>query len=92
MITIFNRKLLFRGNSSEEAGRIWSTLRKAGIPYTLNTTGIGNSLMRGLHTRIGMRIVSGAVSYASTVDKENYIYSIYIRSRDLERSKALLSM
>ena len=32
MVNVFNRKLIYSGSDAEDAARVWSTLKAAGVP------------------------------------------------------------
>lgn len=91
MITIFNRKRLSLDSSPEEAARVWSILRKNGIPYTMKTVGMGSSLGRMVHARMGMGWTNGAQRFSDTVDTPNYCYTIYVHRRDYARAREAIN-
>ena len=91
MITIFNRKRLILDSSAEEAARTWSILREKGIPYTIKTVGMGSSLGRMVHARMGMSWTNGAQRFSDTVDTPNYCYAIYVHRRHYARARAAIN-
>ena len=59
MVNVFNRKLIYSGSDAEDAARVWSTLKAAGVPYSMQTKGVQSRLVGGVHeqrVRVGVGI------------------------------------
>lgn len=52
MVNILNRKLIYSGSDAEDAARVWSALKAAGIPYSMQTKGVQSRLVGGVHARM----------------------------------------
>lgn len=56
MVNVFNRKLIYSGSDAEDAACVWSTLKAAGVPYSMQTKGVQSRLVGGVHARMGMNL------------------------------------
>ena len=99
-MNLFNRALLFQDPNSEAAAKIWSELRKAGIPYTVKTKGkSGTSPMVRFGTGGRTGSMAGGSATVSTYrsggtpnswmrePSGTTFYAIYVKKEDLEKAK-----
>ena len=88
----FNRKKLYTDSSQQDAARVWSILKANGIPYDMDTRNIGTSFRRNLHNGMSMGIGNGGMGYAPFAEERSFLYVIYVRRRDYDRARALVSL
>ena len=88
----FNRKKLYTDSSQQDAARVWSILKANGIPYDMDTRNIGTSFRRNLHSGMSMNIGGGGMGYAPFAEERSFLYVIYVRRKDYDRARALLSL
>lgn len=91
MVNILNRKLIHSGSDAEDAARVWSALKAAGIPYSMQTKGVQSRLVGGVHARMGMNLTGGNSRYSDFADGACFTYYIYVRKSDYPRALALIS-
>lgn len=91
MVSILNRKLIYSGSDAEDAARVWSTLKAAGIPYSMQTKGVQSRLVGGVHARMGMNMTGGNARYSDFADGASFTYYIYVRKSDHPRALALIT-
>ena len=91
MVNVFNRKLIYSGSDAEDAARVWSTLKAAGVPYSMQTKGVQSRLVGGVHARMGMNLTAGNARYSDFADGACFTYHIYVRIRDFSRGVGLLT-
>lgn len=92
MVSFFDRRKLFTGADAEEAARVWSALKAAGIDYRLQTQGVRSSMAQGRRAGMGMGVTGGAARYSDYADSPSYIYTIYVAKGDYARAKQLLGL
>ncbi len=83
MLNILNRKLIYSGSDAEDAARVWSTLKAAGVPYSMQT--------KGVHARMGMNLTNGNARYSDFADGACFTYHIYVKKSDFDRASALIA-
>ena len=102
MINIFNRAVLYQDYDSENAAKVYTTLRKAGIEYKVSINGKG---FASPMVRIPMSGKTGsmaggsasAATYGSGGTPDAWInskpttnlYTIYVAKNDLAKAKEL---
>ena len=91
MITIFNRALLFVDSNSEAAANVWTTLKANGIEYEMRTKQNVSTLRKGIQFRSSMGAASGYGGMSSSyfTDTPTYVYTIYVKKRDLTKAKEI---
>ena len=91
MITIFNRAKLFVDSNSEAAANVWSTLKANGIRYEMHTKQNVATLRKAIQFRASTGAASGygGMSASHFMDTPDYIYTIYVKKRDLTKAKKL---
>ena len=92
MITFFNRRRLFVDSNAEAAARVWSVLKKNGIPYEMHTLRNHTTFGRNLHSSMAMNFNKGAWGHAPLADEILYTYVIYVRKRDYERARKIVHL
>ena len=88
----FNRKKLYTDSSQQDAARVWGILKANGIPYDMDTRNIGTSFRRNLHSGMSMNIGLGGMGYAPFAEDRSFLYVIYVRRKDYDRARALISL
>ena len=91
MVNVFNRKLIYSGSDAEDAARVWSTLKAAGVPYSMQTKGVQRRLVGGVHARMGMNLTAGNARYSDFADGACFTYHIYVRKSDFSRAVGLIT-
>ena len=89
MVNVFNRKLIYSGSDAEDAARVWSTLKAAGVPYSMQTKGVQSRLVGGVHAR--MDLTAGNARYSDFAEGACFTYHIYVRKSDFSRAVGLLT-
>ena len=90
-MNFLNRTVLMKDSSAEEAAKVYSLLRKNGIPYEMKTLRNKTTFGRNLHYRMNYGKYNGGMS-SSFVDHDmNYVYVIYVKKKDLEKANRLLN-
>ncbi len=92
MINRFNRALLFQDSDSEACAKVWSTLKRYGIEYEMSTSTNVSVFGRNLHYRQSMSIGYGGLGTSAFGDHMNYVYSIYVRKKDLAKAKEICDL
>lgn len=92
MITVFNRKALYRNTDAEATAAVWSALRASGIPYEVHT-GTPTSSFRRMFTHTkNMNFNMGGIPASWTERPGNYLYTVYVKKRDYDRAKELCEL
>ena len=105
-MNIFNRTLLFQDPNPEAAAKVWTELRKAGIPYSVKTKGkSGTSAMvrfgtggrngtiaGGSATETTYRTGGTPQSWMEQPGAAGTFYAIYVKKADLEKAKAICDL
>ena len=81
----FMRKRLFLDTNAMEFARIKAVLSQNGIRYEVKTTVGENVLARNFNSAAAAHIREPY----SKVSTQTYLYTIYVRSSDYEKAKAL---
>ena len=106
MIHFFNRAILLQDQSAETIERIRTSLKGAGIPFTVKTsktgaTGAANPAVRvGMSGRTGNMggnvYLSGGVPHSwmegNTTNASSAVYIVYVLKKDLERAKEICAI
>ena len=90
MITIFNRKTVFKDSSAEAAAAVWSALKKNGIEYEMKTLKNHSSFGRNLHYNQARSYASGGMGAAPFADTMQYVYVIYVKAADEGRALKII--
>ena len=91
MLNILNRKLIYSGSDAEDAARVWSTLKAAGVPYSMQTKGVQSRFVGGMHARMGMNLTNGNARYSDFADGACFTYHIYVKKSDFDRAVGLIT-
>ncbi len=93
MVTIFNRKKLFSDTSAMELNRVTDILRNNRIQYDVVTKKSSSVFGMGIHASMSVNTVGygAAASAKDFIGEITYIYLVYVRRRDLEKAKGLIS-
>ena len=70
---------------------MWPKLREHGIVYSMTTKGVEPTMLRGFHANMAAGVTPGAARYEDVTRPMNLIYTIYVRNKDFEQAKRLLS-
>lgn len=91
MITVFNRATLFVDSNSEAAANVWSALKANGIKYEMRTKQNVSTLRKAIQFRASTGSTSGygGMSASHFMDTPNYVYTIYVKKRDLAKAKEI---
>ncbi len=89
---ILIRKLLLTDTSSIEVARVVELLKGNKIPYTLVTKKSQNTFDNMIHASMSTSIGHGApASCGKIVGEIFFTYNIYVRKRDYEKAKNLIT-
>ncbi|MBR6473741.1 MAG: hypothetical protein IKS99_08480 [Firmicutes bacterium] len=102
MINIFNRAVLFQDYDPENAAKVYTTLRKAGIEYKVSISGKGPAspmvrFSRGGRTGSMAGGSATTATYGSGGTPDSWInnksstnlYTVYVAKEDLTRAKEI---
>lgn len=86
MITVFNRKRLYRNTDAVATAAVWSALRANGIPYEVHTSTGTSSFRRMFTQRSNMQFNMGGIPNNWMERPGNYLYTIFVKRRDYDRA------
>lgn len=89
MITAFNRAKLFVDTDAQAAANVWSVLKANGIKYEMQTKQNVSTIRKAVQFRASTGAPSGygGMSASHFTDTPTYVYTIYVRKRDLKKAK-----
>lgn len=91
MLSFLNRKLIYSGSDAEDAARVWSALKAAGPPYSMQAKGIQSRFVGGTHAGMGMKLTGGSARYSDYANSPCFIYRIYVKKSDYPRAAELIT-
>ena len=91
MITVFNRAKLFIDSNAEAAAKVWTVLKANGIKYEMSTKQNVSTVRKAVQFKASMGAGSGYGGMAAShfTDTPDYIYTIYVKKRDLAKAKEI---
>ncbi len=89
-MNLFNRTVLVKEPSAEEAAKIYTILRKNNIPYEMKTLRNKTTFGRNLHYRMNYGKYNGGMSSSFVNQDLNYLYIIYVKKKDYTRAVELI--
>ena len=103
MIHVFNRAILLQDHSSETIERVRTSLKEAGIPFSVKSARSGSAkpaVRVGMSGRTGTMggnvYLSGGVPYSwmegNTTNTGSAVYVVYVLKKDLERAKEICAL
>ena len=92
MITVFNRKALYRNTDAQATAAVWAALRANKIPYEVRTSTGVSSFRRMFTQRSNMRFNMGGIPASWTEHPADYLYTIFVRKSDYDCAKELCEL
>lgn len=87
MIWFLNRKQLLVDTSAQELMRVRQILDAGGIAYEVKTTASDNVLSRNFNAKAASHLYRAY----SDMERQSYVYYLYVRRRDFKTAQILLS-
>lgn len=87
MIWFLNRKQLLVDTSAQELMRARQILDAGGIAYEVKTTTSDNVLSRNFNAKAASHLYRAY----SDMERQSYVYYLYVRRRDFKTAQVLLS-